>query len=253
MAISIDQLASMNFGYITGLNLMQYCPDQMLIQKYNVSPFLFQQGVNQAYSELKLRLSNIYEIETEISSRNTLLENQTGLAVISILANTYLSKIHIAPASQIDTSITSTISIGTTSGGDDVLASQEIGDGITFVANKYFPTQSNIYINISGPAVDVKVIATASSFPFSDVNPLDQLNQGMVKNDSLVEILSKLAIKKILGSSAATNKQMAEIFEENEDKIIKIETKQWSLDLPQAFSTIASLPRTINSSFKTIG
>ena len=235
--ITRDQLAVINFGYISGLNLLQFCPEELLLQKYATYQYLFQQGVNQAYADLKSRLSTIYDLNYVLSNANQLLKNKTGSFTISLAALTYISQIYFSQNSSDSpvqsmsgiVDIDSTVSVGTTAGGTDLLNSQSVGsEGFVWVINKYYANGTTLYVTIAGPAVDVKLSANIQST--ATPTPTQQLTANLTKDDLLIEILSKLAIKKILGSSAGTNKQLQAIFDENEQMILEIMEKQRTLN-----------------------
>ncbi len=263
-AITRDQFAILNFGYINGFNLLQYCPEELLLQKYNTFQYLFQEGCNQAYADLKSRLASLYDINSALSNANQTLKNKTGSINISIAALTYISQVYLSqtsgdfPISSVRgiIEIDSTVSIGTTLEGIDLLDNASVGaTGFLWFANKYYVNAGYLYLTINGPAVDIKI--AASIVPVTVPSPAPTmaslLTASLVKDDLLTEILSKLAIKKILGSSAGTNKQLQSIFDENELMIIEIMEKQRTLNLPEAVMPLSQVPHTISGSFKTIG
>jgi hypothetical protein len=260
MATTRDQLAVINFGYLTGFNLLQYCPEELLLQKYNQFQYLFQEGCNQSYADLKSRFASLYDLNNVLSNSSQNLKKQTGSIIISFLATSYVSQINFkaseynVPETSIPgiVDIDSFVSVGTTLAGTDLLNNQVIGDkGFLWLINQYYVNTTNLYVTITGPAIDIKISANIQSS--ATPTPSQQLTANLVKDDLLIEILSKLAIKKILGSAAGTNKQLAQIFEENENVIIEILEKVRSLNLPAAPRSISQIPHVVNSSFKTIG
>jgi hypothetical protein len=260
MATTRDQLAVINFGYISGFNLLQYCPEELLLQKYNQLQYLFQQGCNQAYSDLKSRLASLYDLNNVLSNASQILKKQTGSLVVNFLATSYVSQINFkasefnVPGTSIPgiIDIDSYVSVGTTVGGTDLLNNQQIGTkGFLWYFNKYYNSETNIYLAITGPAIDIKISSNIQSS--ATPTPTQQLVANLVKDDLLIEILSKLSIKKILGSAAGTNKQLQAIFDENENVIVEILEKVRSLNLPAAPRSISQLPHVVNSSFNTIG
>lgn len=72
MAITAAQLEAMNFGYLSGADLAQWCNTQLLISTYNVRPNLFTKAVKQAISEIKSKLLNLYDLANELSLSDTL-------------------------------------------------------------------------------------------------------------------------------------------------------------------------------------
>ena len=260
MPTTRDQLAVINFGYLAGFNLLQYCPEELLLQKYNQIPQLFQEGCNQAYADLKSLFSSIYDINNVLSNASQNLKDQTGSITISIAATTYVSQINfkvskgsfpvIPIPGVID--VDSSVSVGTTVGGTDLLSNQNIWQkGFLWQVNTYFLVATTLYVTITGPAIDIKVSANTQSSATPTI--AQQLVANLTKDDLLIEILSKLAIKKILGSAAGTNKQLQAIFDENEKVIIEILEKVRTLNLPAAPCSINQVPEVISSSFHTIG
>lgn len=67
MAITVAQLEAMNFGYLSGADLTQWCNAQHLISAYNSRPSLFAKAVPQAISEIRSKLYNIYDLTEELS------------------------------------------------------------------------------------------------------------------------------------------------------------------------------------------
>ena len=250
-----DQLSALNFGYITGMNLLQFCPDQLLIKAYADSPDLFQLGINEAIGDIKSRLSSLYDFSKVFGTLNQLFYSQSGSLNITIAALTYVERIYFTQsADSINASglIDSVISIGTTSGGNDLLDSMPVClNGNLWFINQYFASASTLYATISGPDVDVQLIA--SKQPSGNITSSQAFINNLTKDDYLMKIVSILAVENILGSMAATNKQLQGLFERNELAIQRIEAKQRSLSLPVAPRPIAGVPETINSNFKTTG
>ena len=260
MILTRDQLASLNFGFISGMNLLQFCPDQLLIKAYADSQYTFQLGVNEAIADITSRLSSIYDMREVFSNSNQILKNQSGSISVSIAASTYVGQIffnqNISGFPQVTIpgvlDIDTTVSVGTTSGGTDLLNAQSIGgEGFLWFINQYFANATTLYITISGPAVDIQVIANIQ--PSSSPTPSQQFINNLTKDDYLMKIVSILAIENILGSAAATNKQLQGLFERNEMAIQKIEAKQRSLALPASPQPVAGVPETVCSKFKTLG
>jgi hypothetical protein len=87
-----EQLSAMQFGYLTGNDLIQWASPQLLIKQYEVNPTSLQNGVNLAYGEVISNLNNRYAIQQEFNSvsspRSDFLVYITSiLAVRNILGN----------------------------------------------------------------------------------------------------------------------------------------------------------------------
>ena len=355
MGVSRAQISSLNFGYLSGRNLLQYCPEALLITQYNIDPNLFTDGVNQAYADLKSRLSSLYDLTYVLSNANQFLLNQTGSIQINIADGTYVDRIMFNqnPLNVLTNSLplsgftdpiidlSPQVQCGSTLGTSDLLPLTSIENGWLWFVNKYFATSTTLYFTLTGQGMNIKISAStgvvmppvssiaqmnqdgaftyvmpANSYLYqvfaeillstpsvkigttaggSDIYALTLINDSTLipstqffavdttlyftvsngsanfrldigfnfvapqaptfqyEDDFLKEILSKLAIEKILGSNAATNKQMMAIFDRNEAVIHNIETKNRVLTLPAAPLPLQSLPETIYSSFHTIG
>jgi hypothetical protein len=252
VAINRDQFAVLNFGYISGLNLLQYCPEELLFQKYNLLPSLFQQGINQAAAELKSRLSTLYDINKVLSNSNQWKKNQQNDIQITIAAGAYVSQIYFNKTDIINAD--PVVKVGTSLGAVDLLDSVSISDaGFLWFFNKYYASQTVLYFNIDGSPVDIEVIATLPATGVGSGTVADILKGNLVKDDLLIKILSILSIRNILGSAAATNKQLQSIFESNDFTIEQIMLKQITFDLPSAKEAVMAVPFIVDSSFKTLG
>lgn len=75
-----DQLYIMNFGYLMGSDLMQWCPAQLLIKRYEVNANSLLDGCVSAYGEVIRMLNSRYAIENEISA-NTVSGSRDILCV----------------------------------------------------------------------------------------------------------------------------------------------------------------------------
>lgn len=97
MAITIAQLQAMNFGYLSGADLAQWCNQQLLISTYNARPQLFPKAVNQAISEVRSKLFNVYDLTDELS----LTDSLTPIATPIIAAGVITGATIIQPGSNI--------------------------------------------------------------------------------------------------------------------------------------------------------
>ena len=263
MAITRDQFAILNFGYLTGLNLLQYAPEELLFQKYNQYKYLFQQGINQSIAEIKSRLATLYDLNPEFSNACQTLRSQQNIFNFSVVAKTYVNQIYIAyspdqfPVSQVPgvIDVSSYVSVGTTAGGTDLLNNQQIDtDGFLWKFNKYYATPTTIYFTITGPAVDVSIAAT---IPPDGVTPApavsDQFIANLIKDDLLIKLVSILSIKHILASGAGISELMKAWFSEAETILQAIENKQQLLNQPMAKGPVSQVPYVVSSSFQTLG
>jgi hypothetical protein len=68
MALTTDQIISLDFGYLTGVDLLQYCSSSLLAAQYEKNPDSFQSGCDQAYMDMKSILSTRYDIDAEFEN-----------------------------------------------------------------------------------------------------------------------------------------------------------------------------------------
>jgi hypothetical protein len=67
MALTISELKGQNLGYLSGADLLQWCPPQLLIKQFENDPNSLQAGASFAYSEVTASLVNRYDIAAELA------------------------------------------------------------------------------------------------------------------------------------------------------------------------------------------
>lgn len=65
MALTNAQLSALNFGYLTGANLMRWASPSLLIKQLEVDPSVLLDATNTAYKEVISKLSTRYDLTTE--------------------------------------------------------------------------------------------------------------------------------------------------------------------------------------------
>jgi hypothetical protein len=70
MALTVDTLKTQDLGYLSGADLLQWCPAQILIKQYEVDNNSLVSGANYAYAEITSALINRYDIATELNKSN---------------------------------------------------------------------------------------------------------------------------------------------------------------------------------------
>jgi hypothetical protein len=190
MAITKDQLAQLNFGYLTGQDLVQFCPTQLLTSIYEKYPDLLQTGVDMACDELRGALCNRYDIDAELYNANQSFKYQTGQITISIAAGTFVSRIYFnwndplpliiqeAANNAIQHPIDNSpfVTIGTTLNGEDIMPSQQIDMGIVYNINRIFASATTLYLNITFGHVDI-ILSANSGVAAPPVTVVEMLNQ----------------------------------------------------------------------------
>jgi hypothetical protein len=71
MALTVDQLKQQDLGYLSGADILQWCPAQLLIKQYEVDNNALESGANFAYAEVISALVNRYNIAAELSKSNS--------------------------------------------------------------------------------------------------------------------------------------------------------------------------------------
>jgi phage gp36-like protein len=71
MAITIDDIKALDFGYLSGADLLLYCPSQYIIKQYISNPDSIQTGCDIAYNEIFSYLSTRYQIDLEFVKTGT--------------------------------------------------------------------------------------------------------------------------------------------------------------------------------------
>jgi hypothetical protein len=72
MAIpTLEQIKALDFGYLTGVDLMQYCPFQLLQKQYTIDDTSIESAVLTAYSEVNGKLSTRNDITIEYTKTGT--------------------------------------------------------------------------------------------------------------------------------------------------------------------------------------
>jgi hypothetical protein len=69
--ISQSDFEAISYGYLTGKDLVQYCPFQALQRQYATSSDIIINGVNTAYAELTSKLGATYDMEGEFEKTGT--------------------------------------------------------------------------------------------------------------------------------------------------------------------------------------
>lgn len=194
MPITRDQFSQMNFGYLNGSDLLQFCPSQLLTSQYDKFQQSIQNGCNQAYEELISELSNRYDIGKELSNANQKLTKQSGSVQMNISAGSYISKIvltwdnpfrsfNLGQQASLSSPIiigvgdnSPQVQIGTTSTGSEILEQNFIQYQKILFVNKYFPLATTLYFTISGGDVNIELTCN-SGVQGPDVTIVDYLNQ----------------------------------------------------------------------------
>lgn len=67
MALTNDQLAALSFGYLTGDDLITWCPPALLIKALEVRGTALTKACDTAYAEITAATVNRYDIATELA------------------------------------------------------------------------------------------------------------------------------------------------------------------------------------------
>lgn len=72
MPITPSDLQATNYGYLSGADLATWCNIQLLIAQINVRPNIIQKAVNTAIAEVVSKLSNVYDLTTELQKTDSI-------------------------------------------------------------------------------------------------------------------------------------------------------------------------------------
>ena len=76
MPLSIDDLKDLDFGYLSGDDLIQYCSPQILIKQYETDNGSLEAGCRMALAEIRCALINRYDVDTEYTKETTSREQE---------------------------------------------------------------------------------------------------------------------------------------------------------------------------------
>jgi len=86
MALTIDQLKALPLGYLTGKDLVAWCPYQILNTVYSTDPDRLQEGCTTAYGEITSAANNRYDIATELAQTDPTKRSTYLVKIITLLA-----------------------------------------------------------------------------------------------------------------------------------------------------------------------
>jgi hypothetical protein len=214
----------MSFGYLTGDDLMQWCAAQLLIKQYEVNPDSLINGCNKAYSYAIGKLSTRYTLTDELNiiafvpANAQAVLNATTVEAINILQ----------PGAGYYATPTIAINGG---GGTDAAAT-------AIVANNQV---SQINVTNAGTGYtslpDVTVVGGSPK----------------QRCTLLVDILSLIAVQRIMGNMQNVSAEMGKNFTWANDSLNEIRNGQLNLLLPSASTVNASVAELINQDFSTLG
>lgn len=75
MAITADQFGALQFGYLTGDDLLDRCPAALLLKQHEVRPASIAKACETAYTEITSACINRYDIATELTLRDEHRDN----------------------------------------------------------------------------------------------------------------------------------------------------------------------------------
>lgn len=71
MAATYEDIKALDFGYLTGLDLVSYCPNEIVIKQYNTDSDMFVVWINAAISTMKSLLSTSIDLGDEFEKTQT--------------------------------------------------------------------------------------------------------------------------------------------------------------------------------------
>lgn len=222
MPLTNAQFSILPLGYLSGEDLMVFCPAPLLIQRNIVLPSQPQRGATLAYSEITSALINRYDIATELKK----LAPLQGTATAALTGDAVSGVAVVLPGGTYATPPVVTI----TGGG---------GAGATAVAV------------ISELGVLTGINITAGGIGYTSV-PVVTLSGGLAadsRSELLVKIASIITIRNVLGASQNTGDQLDELYRWADKTLLAIRNAQMNLPLgyPPNQTTTGSLGQPVTS------
>lgn len=224
MSLTVDQLKNISFGYLTGADLIRYCPAQLLIKQYEVDPDSLENGCDTAYAEIIGKLETRFDLTAELAKIGFI----NAAAAATINANA-VSAVNITYAGA-GYSAAPPVSF-TGGGGNGATATAVVSNGII--------TAINITNGGTGYTSEPIVVITG-------------------QNDTRARLLVKLAaiwaIRNILGNAQNIAEAMMSQFKWADQFVSDLRNGQGGLPVKQSdTTTVGSGAELIDSSFSTLG
>lgn len=92
MAFTLDNIRELNLGYLTGIDLLAFIPQELLISKMNVDESLFPIWAKSAYAEISALLKSSIDVDAEFQKvgdeRNAYVVKLTTLSFLQNITST---------------------------------------------------------------------------------------------------------------------------------------------------------------------
>lgn len=225
MALSNDQLKAFSFGYLTGYDLLQWCPAQYLIKQYEVDNNSLINACSLAYSEISSSFTTKYNLSAELSKNGNIAPAALAVVTAGVVASVAIQ----VPGNNFTVAPTVTIMGG---GGSGATATAVIVGGVI----------SAIVVTAGGTGY-----TSAPLVSFSGGQPAD------TRNLLLVKILSLLSVRNVLGNTQSISEKMTADFTWADATIRAIRNGQMNLPIEIASTEKISTANLVSDSFKTIG
>lgn len=205
MPLTNATLATLPLGYLSGEDLMGFCPAQLLIQRNLVLPGQPQDGCDLAYSEVESALMNRYAVADELANKLPPLQG-TGIAAIgagevSGIAISFVGGLYkTAPAVAI-----------TGGGGTDATATAQI----------------------SGAGILIGFTITDPGSGYTSI-PVVTLTGGLAADPRaklLVKIASIISVRNVVGAAQNISPHLEELFKWADKTLLAIRNAQMNLPL----------------------
>lgn len=101
MAIpTIAEIKALDYGYLTGADILQFCPDQHIIKQLSINSDALDNATSIAYEELKSHLASRYDIDLELektgADRSKLVVKICSLLTIrNLLGNSAMIPVNV--------------------------------------------------------------------------------------------------------------------------------------------------------------
>lgn len=226
MALSIDELVNLSFGYLNGDDLTEYCAPQLLIKQYEVKKRSLKKGCDIAYSELVSLLNTRYNLAIEFLKRG--FTNASGTATVAAGAVTAISVAY--GGTNYGTAPTVTI----TGAGTGATATAVITDGVVTAIN----------VTAGGTGYTTAPTITITGGEAEDLRTM-----------MFVKLSAICAVRNILGNAQNISEKMKDDFAYADNTIRALRNAQQGMPTVNQSPTITygSPAEMVNSSFNTLG
>lgn len=225
MSLTIDQLKSLSFGYLSGADLLQFAAAPLLIKQYEVDNNSLQRGCDLAYSFMIGQLSTRYDISQELNKKAVINAMARAIVAAGVITSLEVT----APGLGYTSTPTVVIAGG---GGID-------GAGTAVLLNG---TVSSITKTNGGSGYTSAPVVSFSGGIAADT-----------RATLCVRIVTLLALENCLGNMQNLSEFLLSYFKNNRKDLLDIRNGQLNLPINESGEATISAAVMVDNSFKTLG